>query len=170
MEPLMQMLLESQRAQQEISGALLQQQIRANDLKEQELQQVPKWRPRAADFIPKLGVTDDVEAYLHAFEATAAREEWPRRQCVGLLAPFLSGEALKAFQDVEADMAHDYDQLKREILSRQGLTKFSMAQPLHNWTFLSGEIPRSQMHELIRVTKRWLEPDIHSPTDIMIDR
>ncbi|XP_075949073.1 uncharacterized protein LOC142951429 [Anarhichas minor] len=42
-----------------------------------------------------------------------------------------------------------------------------MAQHFHNWSFLSGETPRSQMHELIRVTKRWLEPDKHSPTDII---
>lgn len=37
MEQLMQMLLESQRAQQETNAALLQQQIKANQLKEQEL-------------------------------------------------------------------------------------------------------------------------------------
>ncbi|XP_069371637.1 uncharacterized protein [Paralichthys olivaceus] len=167
MEQLVQMLVESQRAQQEIGAALVQQQIRANQLKEQELEQLSRSKPKVADFLPKLGETDDVEAYLHAFEATATREEWPKTQWVGLLAPFLSGETLKAYQDVEASIEQDYDQLKREILSRHGLTKFSMAQRFHNWTFQNGVNPRSQMHELRRVTNRWLEPDRSSPTDIV---
>uniref|UniRef100_A0A667XFM0 CCHC-type domain-containing protein n=1 Tax=Myripristis murdjan TaxID=586833 RepID=A0A667XFM0_9TELE len=167
MEQMMQVLLETQRAQQETNAALLQQQIKANQLKEQELRQSARVKPKAGDFIPKLGGTDDVEAYLHAFEATAAREGWPKAQWVGLLAPFLSGEALNAFQDLEADIAQDYDILKDEILSRHGLTKFSMAQRYHNWSFQNGQTPRSQMHELIRVTKKWLEPDKKSPAAIV---
>lgn len=73
MEQLVQMLLETQ-TQQETNNALLQQQICANQLKEQELQQLMRSKPKAGDFIPKLGVDDEVEAYLHVFEATAARE------------------------------------------------------------------------------------------------
>lgn len=46
--------------------ALLQQQINANRLKEQELQQLTRLKPQAGDFIPNLGVTDNVKAYLHA--------------------------------------------------------------------------------------------------------
>ena len=73
MEQLLQMLVEDQRAQQEINTALLQQQVVANQLKEQELRQ-NRSSPQASHFISKLGVTDDVEVYLHAFKATAARE------------------------------------------------------------------------------------------------
>ena len=122
MEQLLQVLVETQRAQQETSVALVKQQIRANELKEQELQ---RFRPKVGESIPKLAETDDVEAYLHAFEATAARERWPKTEWVGLIAPFLSGEALKAFQDVEDSVHQDYDQLKKEILSRHGLTKLA---------------------------------------------
>ena len=137
----MQMLLESQRVQQEIGAASLQEQRKANHLKEQELQQVPRTKPKAADVIPKLGVTDDVEAYLHAFEATAARVEWPKTQWVGLLAP------VRHLKLVAACMDGDYDQLKAEILSRYGLTRFSRAQRFHSWTLQNGLTPRSQMHE-----------------------
>ena len=52
-------------------------------------------------------MTDDVEAYLHAFKATAAREGWAKTQWVGLVAPFLSGEAIKAFRDVESSVGQD---------------------------------------------------------------
>lgn len=153
MEQLVQMLMGAQCAQQETNAALLQQQIKANQLKEQDLQQLTRSTPKAGDFIPKLGVTDDVDAYLHAFEATAAREGWAKTQWVGLLASFLSDEALKVFQDLEASVAQDYDLLKDEILSCHGLTKFSMAQGFHNWTFQNAIIPCSQMHELIRDKK-----------------
>lgn len=76
MEKLMQMLMQmTKKAQQEMNNAL-------------------NW-----------GWRDEVEAYLHAFETTAAQEGWPKAQWVGLLAPFLSGEALKAFQDLETSVA-----------------------------------------------------------------
>ena len=83
------------------------------------------------------------------------------------MAPFLSGEALKAFRDVEASVGQDYDKLKEELLSRQGLTKFSLAQRFHEWTFQTGATPRSQMHELTQVTNRWLDPGKNSPAAIV---
>uniref|UniRef100_A0A3B4TV12 SCAN box domain-containing protein n=1 Tax=Seriola dumerili TaxID=41447 RepID=A0A3B4TV12_SERDU len=55
----------------------------------------------------------------------------------------------------------------QSFLGRNGLTKFSMAQRFHNWTFKNGLTPRSQMHELIRITKKWLEPDTKSPAAII---
>lgn len=53
----------------------------------------------------------------------------------------------------------DYDALKTEILSRNGLTKFGMAQHLHSWTFQPDQPPCAQMHELVRITRKWLEPE-----------
>ncbi|XP_030262315.1 uncharacterized protein LOC115574830 isoform X1 [Sparus aurata] len=53
MEQLVQMLLEIQRAQQEMNNALLQQQIRANQLKEQELQQLSRSKPNPRECTDK---------------------------------------------------------------------------------------------------------------------
>ncbi|KAL2099498.1 hypothetical protein ACEWY4_003892 [Coilia grayii] len=167
MEQLLRLLVEAQKAQQETTATLVEQQARANQLKEQELRQTQP-KIKAGNFVAKLGVDDDeVVAYLHAFEATAAREGWPKAQWVGLLAPFLAGEALKAYQDVESTIGEDYDRLKEEIRSRYGLTKFSLAQHFHNWNFQSGISPRSQLHELARITKRWLAPDMNSAGEIV---
>ena len=149
MEQLLQILVENLRAQQETNAALVQQHTTANRLKELEIQQLARAKPKAWEFIPKLGAKDDVEAYLYAFEATTTWEGWPKTQWVGLLAPFLSGESLKAFQDLETSVAQDYDQLKAEILSRHGITRFSLAQRFHTWTFRTGITPRAQMHDLI---------------------
>ena len=54
-----------------------------------------------------MGATYDVEAYLHAFEATATREARPREQWVGLLAPFLTGELVSAVRDLRPDQVTD---------------------------------------------------------------
>lgn len=95
-------LIAGQQAQMQTNLALLEEQKKANLLKVEELQ-VQKHmadqhvRPiNASNYLSKMGATDDVEAFLHAFEATATREAWPRDQWVGLLAPFLTGEALNA--------------------------------------------------------------------------
>lgn len=48
--------------------------------------------------------------------------------------------------------------MKKEILSRNGLTTFGMAQRVHEWGFQKDQHPRAQFHELMRLTKKWLEP------------
>jgi hypothetical protein len=164
MEEILKALVAGQQAQMQANVALLEEQKRANLLKAEELQlqkqmAVRNVRPiKASDFISKMGATDDVEAFLHAFEATATREAWPRAQWVGLLSPFLTGESLNAVRDLGPDQVTDYDALKTEILSRNGLTKFGMAQRFHSWTFQPDQSPRAQMHELVRITQKWLEP------------
>ncbi|XP_077951362.1 uncharacterized protein LOC144382933 [Gasterosteus aculeatus] len=57
-----------------------------------------------------------------------------------------------------SDQATDYDVLKTEIWSRNGITKFGMAQLFHSWTFQPDQPPRAQMLELVRITRKWLEP------------
>ncbi|XP_077948925.1 uncharacterized protein LOC144382966 isoform X6 [Gasterosteus aculeatus] len=164
MEEILKTLIAGQQAQMQTNLALLEEQKKANLLRAEELQLQKQMADRnvrpinASNYLSKMGATDDVEAFLHAFEATATREAWPRDQWVGLLAPFLTGEALNAVRDLGPDQATDYDALKTEILSRNGITKFGMAQRFHNWTFQPDQPPRAQMHELVRITRKWLEP------------
>jgi RNA-splicing ligase RtcB len=73
-------------------------------------------RPTPSRFILRQTETDDIEAYLQTFERTAVRENWDPEQCAILLAPFLSGTAQKAYQDMTAN--HNYEWLKKEMLRR----------------------------------------------------
>ncbi|XP_063060131.1 uncharacterized protein LOC134453222 [Engraulis encrasicolus] len=165
MEDILRAIIAGQQAQIQASAALLEEQKKANILKAEEIKLQKQMancnmpQVKASDFLSKMGPTDDVEAYLHTFEATATREAWPKAQWVGLLAPFLTGEALNAVRDLPPDKVTDYDVLKTEILSRHGLTKFSMAQRFHSWTFNPDQPPRAQMHELARIARKWLEPE-----------
>ncbi|XP_041424937.1 uncharacterized protein LOC121395450 [Xenopus laevis] len=115
---------------------------------------------RASYFLQKLTPNDDVEAYLTAFERTAERERWPKEQWAGLVAPFLSGEPQNAYFDLDSPDAGDYDKLKAEILARLGVTLSVGAQRVHHWTYHVEKPPRSQMHDLIHLTKKWLQPEI----------
>ncbi|XP_068097047.1 uncharacterized protein [Hyperolius riggenbachi] len=115
---------------------------------------------RASHFLQKLTPTDDVEAFLKTFERTAEREGWSRDRWAGLLAPFLTGEPQKAYYDLTPTDALDYDRLKAEILARLGVTTAVRAQRVYSWKYLLDRPARSQMHDLVQLATKWLQPEV----------
>uniref|UniRef100_A0A8C5WKP4 SCAN box domain-containing protein n=1 Tax=Leptobrachium leishanense TaxID=445787 RepID=A0A8C5WKP4_9ANUR len=110
---------------------------------------------------------NDVESYLLAFERTATREAWPPEQWAGIIAPFLLGEAQKAYFDLEEEAAADYPQLKAEIMARMGVTTTVRAQRFYKWRFNERQAPRSQMIDLIHLARKWLRPESQSPAQMV---
>lgn len=49
---------------------------------------------------------------------------------------------------------NDYDSLKKEILSRNGLKTFGMAQRVHGWSFQTDQPPHAQFHKPMHLTKK----------------
>uniref|UniRef100_A0A803JIM9 Gypsy retrotransposon integrase-like protein 1 n=1 Tax=Xenopus tropicalis TaxID=8364 RepID=A0A803JIM9_XENTR len=150
-----------QMVQQEIQA--LSEKVNANPVATQQANKLI----RASHYLQKMAATDDVEAYLLAFERTAEREGWPAGEWASLLAPFLSGEPQKAYYDLEPAEASNYNKLKAEILARLGVTAAVRAQRFHSWSFVPDKAARSQMFDLIHLARKWLQPDINSAIHIV---
>ncbi|KAK5901327.1 hypothetical protein CgunFtcFv8_026212 [Champsocephalus gunnari] len=103
--------------------------------------------------------SDEIEAYLTAFERTAEREGWPRDSWADLVGPFLLGPAQQAYFDLPPDQAKVYFVLKREILARYGYSLAARAQRFHDWKYKPELSARAQMYDLGRVTRAWLTCD-----------
>uniref|UniRef100_H3A874 SCAN box domain-containing protein n=1 Tax=Latimeria chalumnae TaxID=7897 RepID=H3A874_LATCH len=178
--------LETNRLQHERTNQLLEAQHETNQIlvnqatqnkvEIQELRQMlnqigkdkTSARPiRASLLLQKMTPEDDIEAYLLAFERCAERKSWPRKQWAGTVAPFLVGDAQKAYFDLEPEAVMDYSTLKAKILARAGVTPTVQAQRFHLWSYQEGKAPRSQMFDLIHLTQRWLQPENNSAARIV---
>uniref|UniRef100_A0A8C5Q5A8 SCAN box domain-containing protein n=1 Tax=Leptobrachium leishanense TaxID=445787 RepID=A0A8C5Q5A8_9ANUR len=124
-------------------------------------------RVRASCYLQKMLPEDNVEAYLHAFERTATRESWPADTWAGIIAPFLIGEAQKAYYDLDDVHAADYKLLKAKILARFGVTETVRAQRFCNWGFEEKIPPRTQIFDLIHFARKWLQPELNKPVRIV---
>uniref|UniRef100_H3B4M4 CCHC-type domain-containing protein n=1 Tax=Latimeria chalumnae TaxID=7897 RepID=H3B4M4_LATCH len=103
---------------------------------------------------------DDVEAYLLPFERCAEREGWPE-SWARIVAPFLIGDAQKAYLDLEPGEASNYTQLKAEILARAGnLCALT-------WTYQEDRSPQSQMFDLVHLARRWLQLDSNTSARVV---
>lgn len=99
---------------------------------------------------------DDIEAYLRVFERTAERERWPPAEWAGILAPFLTGDAQKACQDLGPSEVNNYDVLKATILAHYGHNLQTRAQQFHSWSYDATAPVRPQVATLMRLTRSWL--------------
>ena len=67
-----------------------------------------------------------------------------------------SPQAQRAFFALPTEVANDYGELKREILSRLGLSSVCAAQHFHEWEYKLRLPARAQAAELSRLARHWL--------------
>ncbi|XP_026116332.1 uncharacterized protein LOC113094960 [Carassius auratus] len=165
MEEIIRRLTEITVRQQQFSEQLAARQERTEQVVEQlrgaTAQRTPLPEPRwqAHQHLTKLNDQDDVEAYLHTFEVIATREAWEKERWAQLLAPFLTGEAQRAYYSLPPPRNEDYDALKKEILARVGLSPMCAARHFQQWTYDEHLTIRAQAARLTRLAHLWLLHD-----------
>uniref|UniRef100_A0A9J7XPR1 Gypsy retrotransposon integrase-like protein 1 n=1 Tax=Cyprinus carpio carpio TaxID=630221 RepID=A0A9J7XPR1_CYPCA len=135
---------------------------------------LPDPRVQAVQLMPRMTAHDDVEMYMQMFEATAIREAWPEDEWARLLAPLLTGEAQRAYFTMTAERSRNYEEVKKEILGRVGLSPICAAQQFHDWAYRARQPARAQAAELTRLAHHWLltgGPSAHKVAErVVIDR
>ncbi len=92
------------------------------------------------------------------FEAIATREDWPQGEWARVLAPLLTGEAQRAYFTLSPEERESYEELRKEILARVGLSPISIyaAQLFQDWEYKTRLPTRVQAAELTRLARHWL--------------
>lgn len=117
---------------------------------------LPDPRVQATQLLPKMTAHDDAENYLQMFEAIATREDWPWEEWARVLAPLLTGEAQLAFFSMSPALSDSYDELRKEILARVGLSPICAAQLFLDWEYKTQLPARAQATELTHRAHHWL--------------
>ncbi len=91
-----------------------------------------------------------------------------------MLAPLLTGEPQQAYFSMPTNLNDSYDELRKEILARVGLSPISAAQLFHAWEYNSRVPARAQAAELSRLSQHWLlagDPSATQVTErVVVDR
>ncbi len=90
------------------------------------------------------------------FEAIATREDWPRGEWARVLAPLLTGEAQRAYFTLSPEQSESYEELRKEILARVGLSPICAAQLFQDWEYKTRLPARAQAADLTRLARHWL--------------
>uniref|UniRef100_A0A803KFP0 Gypsy retrotransposon integrase-like protein 1 n=1 Tax=Xenopus tropicalis TaxID=8364 RepID=A0A803KFP0_XENTR len=117
--------------------------------------------------LQKMTPADDVEAYLAVFERVAAREKLPPEEWAEVVAPYLTGEPQKVYYDLKEQDSHNYNKLKEEILVHLGVTLAVHAKRFNEWVYTRGKSARVQMHDLLYLTRKWLQPDLNTADQVV---
>lgn len=104
---------------------------------------------------------DDIEAFLHYFEATALAARWGKSQWVTILGPYLSGPAQVLLKTMPASEIGNYELVKAAILDRYEVTPETQRQRFRALRF------KAFITELLECATRWLNSLTQGERDIV---
>ncbi|XP_039605860.1 uncharacterized protein LOC120526779 [Polypterus senegalus] len=123
-------------------------------------------KPEAALPLPAplltLSEEDDIESYMLIFERTTTHNLWPKTEWTYILAPYLKGDAQRAYCNLSEEEAADYDTLKGEISKYYGITVDQPTREWRQWKFDPDKPIKTQAFEFWRKTRCWLRLDVNA--------
>ena len=117
--------------------------------------------------IPKMGETDDAEAFLGTFQGVAEVSGWPRQEWAHRLLPLLTGEAQLAAHSLPVGAQRDYDAITRAIRDRLGLYPEEHRRRFRALAFGEGDRPFAFAQQLRDQARRWLVPDRNTAEEVV---
>ncbi|XP_054831570.1 zinc finger protein ZFP2-like [Eublepharis macularius] len=109
----------------------------------------------------------DTKAFLASFEQVAEACQWPKEEWVTRLLPSLSGEAEKAFKNMDFRMRDDYEKVKAAILRGDALSREKQRQQFRCFCYQEAEGPRAAYIQLQEACRGWLRVENHSKEQIL---
>ena len=189
-EELRRVELEAQRREDEIRRQAQEEDRRAREEQrrrefEQEMQQrhdkmmellVTRTEQSCEPHMPRAKLhkfvesSDDIEAFLEGFEATATAEKWPKNRWTGQLVTVLSGEGLLAYSKLDAVIKENYDEVKKQVLEA-----YSVSADMYRMRFLENSYDRKNPKQWGRWVElqldRWVQArDMDAYTLLLLER
>ncbi|XP_043919263.1 zinc finger and SCAN domain-containing protein 21-like isoform X2 [Protopterus annectens] len=117
--------------------------------------------------LPPLKSEDDIEAYLTMFEKMAASYQWPAKQWVSYLVPYLSGRAQMAYSNLDARHAEDYSQVKDAILQEYNINEETYRLRFRTYQYNLGDSLHDVYSCLRELFAKWVKPEQTTVQQIM---
>nr|XP_056722276.1 uncharacterized protein LOC130492510 [Euleptes europaea] len=121
---------------------------------------IPLWPKKPAPW-------EDAKAFLASFEQVAEACWWPKEEWVIRLLPALSGEAEKAFKNLDVRDREDYGKVKAAILRGDALSREKQRQQFRCFCYQEAEGPRGAYSRLREMCHGWLREENHSKEQIL---
>nr|XP_034963394.1 zinc finger and SCAN domain-containing protein 22-like isoform X1 [Zootoca vivipara] len=110
---------------------------------------------------------DDTKGFLASFEQVAKACRWPKEEWAARLLPALSGEAERAFGNLEAADREDYGKVKAAILRGDVTWREEQRQRFRRFRYQEAEGPGGAHSRLRELSQQWLRVESHTKEEIL---
>ena len=107
--------------------------------------------------LTKLSESEDVEAFLTAFERAVEAHGVERDKWAVLLAPQLTGKALQAYAAMGNEDAKKYEQVKEAIFRRYDINEETYRRRFRSATWRTNEAPVEMLTRITDLAGKWLK-------------
>ncbi|XP_032997910.1 zinc finger protein 445-like [Lacerta agilis] len=110
---------------------------------------------------------EDTKAFLASFEQVAKACRWPKEEWAARLLPALSGEAERAFDNLDATDREDYGKVKAAILRGDATWREEQRLRFRRFRYQEAEGPGGAHSRLRELCRQWLRVESRTKEEIL---